>query len=687
MGDKSIKVSGFNGFAIPNQTLSERFSIDSFFTTLSRLNSLRVLCLVSLGIWGPIPDKIHRLYSLEYLDLSSNFFFGSVPPKISEMVKLQTLILDDNFLNGTVPSWFDSLVDLSVLSLSNNQLIGTLPSSLQRITTLTNLTIANNDISGKLPDLVPLRSLYVLDLSGNKLTSTLPTMPKGLVMLFLFNNSFSGGIPQQYGQLQGLQNLDLSSNFLTGMPPVKLFSLPNISYLNLASNMLRGSLSNHLSCGSKLEFIDISNNKFTGGLPSCLSNKSDKRLVEFDGNCLSIDMQNQHEQSHCEKVKSVKSKQSRGNTAILIGVIIGIVVLSLLLILGLLLLLKNFCPRGMSEQHLLHKAVQDSSVAGYSFELSTNASFISQAANLARQGHQVCQSFSLEELIEATNNFDNSAFLGEGSYGQLYKGRLMNGTEVAIRCLQLSKKFSIRNVRLRLDLLYKLQHPHLVCHLGHCLDSGGQGDYNLNKVYLVSEFVPNGTFRDHLSENSLGEVLNWPQRLTILIGVAKAVHFLHTGIIPGFFNNRLKSNNILLNQHQMAKLSDYGMSIISEGTENFVAKGDSYKSWQMTSLEDDAYSFGFIILEAVVGPSQSASREAFLLKEMTTLQSLDGRKRIVEPAVLSTSSQESLSIVISIMQKCISPDASRPSFEDILWNLQYAAQVQATADGEQRSDK
>lgn len=50
----------------------------------------------------------------------------------------------------------------------------------------------------------------------------------------------------------------------------------------------------------------------------------------------------------------------------------------------------------------------------------------------------------------------------------------------------------------------------------------------------------------------------------MLIGVAKAVHFLHTGVIPGFFNNRLKTNNILLNEHGNAKLSDYGLSIISE---------------------------------------------------------------------------------------------------------------------------
>lgn len=50
----------------------------------------------------------------------------------------------------------------------------------------------------------------------------------------------------------------------------------------------------------------------------------------------------------------------------------------------------------------------------------------------------------------------------------------------------------------------------------------------------------------------------------MLINIAKAVHFLHTGMIPGFFKNRLKSDNILLSENWMAKLSDYGLSIISE---------------------------------------------------------------------------------------------------------------------------
>lgn len=70
----------------------------------------------------------------------------------------------------------------------------------------------------------------------------------------------------------------------------------------------------------------------------------------------------------------------------------------------------------------------------------------------------------------------------------------------------------------------------------------------------------------------------------------------------------------------------------------------------------------------------------------SSLQTQDGQKQIVESTVLSTCSQESLSVVISLMNKCICPDSSRPSFEDVLWNLQYAAQVQATADIGQRSE-
>lgn len=401
MGDKPAKVNNFVGFAIANQTLSESFSIDSFVTTLSRLTSLRVLSLVSLGIWGPLPDKIHRLTSLEYLDLSSNHLFGSIPPKISTMVKLYTLVLNDNFFNDTVPNWFNSLSNLTILSLKNNQLKGPFPSSIQQITTLTDLVLSSNKISGKVPSLDTLSNLHVLDLSGNNLDSNLPAMPKGLVMAFLRNNSFSGEIPRQYNQLSQLQHLDMSFNKLSGKPPAALFSFPNISYLNLASNMLSGSVPDHLRCGSKLLFVDISNNRLTGGLPYCLSTESDKRVVEFGGNCLSIDLDHQYAESNCVKIPG-KSKQSGGkNFGILAGLIIVILVVVVLLAFGFLIVCRRYCPRGISEQHLLHKAAQDKSATGFSSELLTNAS----RSSMNKNHRQTLQKLGFSLQISFKNNF------------------------------------------------------------------------------------------------------------------------------------------------------------------------------------------------------------------------------------------------------------------------------------------
>lgn len=96
-------------------------------------------------------------------------------------------------------------------------------------------------------------------------------------------------------------------------------------------------------------------------------------------------------------------------------------------------------------------------------------------------------------MLTANASFKSSVIL------QLFKGKLENGSYVAIRSLALSKKCSIQNLRAKLDLLSKLQHPNLVSLLGHCIDGGGQEDPNSHKLHLVYEYVPNGNYRTHLS--------------------------------------------------------------------------------------------------------------------------------------------------------------------------------------------
>ncbi|PON52947.1 LRR domain containing protein, partial [Trema orientale] len=84
-----------------------------------------------------------------------------------------------------------------------------------------------------------------------------------------------------------------------------------ISYLNVASNKLSGSLTDKLNCGAKLGLVDISSNRLMGGNPHCLASNSDKRVVKYNGNCLSMDSEHQHHGSYCrETIKGDKS--SRG---------------------------------------------------------------------------------------------------------------------------------------------------------------------------------------------------------------------------------------------------------------------------------------------------------------------------------------------------------------------------------------
>ncbi|KAA8530118.1 hypothetical protein F0562_004827 [Nyssa sinensis] len=533
-----------------------------FIVVKSKNSQMQALLQLRKHLEYPLPLEIWENYSEDLCNLSSAppmsitcqdnsvtelKIMGDKLAKISRLVKLHTLTLDSNFFNDTVPNWLNSFSNLTILSLKRNRLKGQFPSSICRITTLADIALSHNELSGKLPDLSTLTSLHLLDLRQNHLDSELPLLPEGLTTVLLSKNSLSGKIPDQFGKLNQLQHLDLSFNLLSGTPPSALFSLPNISYLNLASNMLSGTLPDHISCGGELGYVDISTNRLIGALPSCLDGTSNDRVVEFGGNCLSVDTQYQYQELHCKEANMERRQSWRKGIGVLVGVIGGTFIGMVLLAVGLFILYRRYCSQGALEQHTLPNVVQDDTPAGISSEILANARLISQSAKLGTQGAPVYQLFSLEELEESTNKFDQSTFLGEGSIGKLYKGRLQNGTYVAIRSLTLFRKYSIRNLKLR--------------------------------VFLIYEYVPNGNFRTHLSESCPERGLKWSDRLAILIGVAKAVYFLHAGVIPASFSNRLKTNNILLDEHWIAKLSDYGMSIITDEIEKLEAKGDGPKSW------------------------------------------------------------------------------------------------------------
>jgi hypothetical protein len=111
-----------------------------------------------------------------------------------------------------------------------------------------------------------------------------------------------------------------------------------------------------------------------GAFPSSLSNVSENRVVKSDGNCLSGSLKHQHAVSYCTEAHD-KTKSHR--VGFFVGVIVGILVILVLLGLCIVFTCKRYYSKGISEQHLLHKSVQDSFSAGFSSELIANASTLS----------------------------------------------------------------------------------------------------------------------------------------------------------------------------------------------------------------------------------------------------------------------------------------------------------------------
>ncbi|KAL7207773.1 hypothetical protein ACSBR1_029675 [Camellia fascicularis] len=173
--------------------------------------------------------------------------------------------------------------------------------------------------------------------------------------------------------------------------------------------------------------------------------------------------------------------------------------------------------------------------------------------------------FTLEEMEDATNNFDPSNLAREGSQGQLYRGWLRDSSICLVKCLKLKQKHSQQNLQQHMEVISKLRHRHLVSVLGHCIVTFQNHHPNTaSTVFIVLKHVANGSLRDHLTDWIKREHLNWPQRMGIAVGIARVIQFLHSGITPGMYGNDLKIENILLDKTLTAKISSYNISLPSK---------------------------------------------------------------------------------------------------------------------------
>ncbi|XP_054804402.1 probable inactive leucine-rich repeat receptor-like protein kinase At3g03770 [Prosopis cineraria] len=670
--------------------LPRNFSVDSFFKTLARLPNLKVLTLVSLGIWGPLPAKISHLASLEIVNMSSNCLYGSIPQELSSLSNLHTLILDENMLAGQLPNWMDSFPALTVLSLKNNRFNGSLPDSLGSLENLRILSLANNHFYGMVPDLSRLKNLEVLDLDSNAFGPQFPQLGTKLATLILRNNSFRSGIPSEVTSYYQLERLDISLNTFVGPFQPALLSLPSITYLNISRNKLTGMVFENMSCNSELEVVDLSSNLLTGKLPRCLGSNSSDRTVQYARNCLDGADQNQNPQPFCHTEALAvgilpERKKHKGLSKLVLSVGIAGGAVGVGALLGLILFLVK---RGNTKSKIKNPPVRfisENAASGYTSQLLSNARYISQTMKLGAVGLPTYRTFSLEEIETATNYFNTASFIGESSHGQMYRGQLKNGSLVAITCVKMGKGYSTQSFMQQIELMSKLRHRHLASALGHCFECY-LDDSSVSRIFLVFEYVPNGTLKSWISDENPSKSLGWTQRIAAVIGVAKGIQFLQTGILPGVYSNNLRITDVLLDQNLVAKICSYNLPLLSNlgkvGHGNSSSKSKSPKVNKSNKHEDksDIYDLGVILLELILGRTMESKNDVdtlINLLQASIVADDDARRSVVDPVVRRASLDQSLKTVMEICVRCLAKEAEeRPSIEDVLWNLQFAAQVQ-----------
>ncbi|XP_012078262.1 probable receptor-like protein kinase At1g11050 [Jatropha curcas] len=215
--------------------------------------------------------------------------------------------------------------------------------------------------------------------------------------------------------------------------------------------------------------------------------------------------------------------------------------------------------------------------------------------------------FHLSELERATNGFLQKNFIGQGTYGVVYKGTLADGTIIAVKQMQDLDSQGDEEFSNEVEIISKIRHRNLLSLRGCCVAS----DHLKGKRrYLVYDFMSNGSLSDHLSSDYSRKQLTWPQRKNIVLDVAKGLAYLHYGLKPAIYHRDIKTTNILLDQEMKAKVADFGLAKQSldgqshlttrvAGTHGYLAP--EYALYGQLTEKSDVYSFGIVILEIMSG--------------------------------------------------------------------------------------
>ncbi|GER50963.1 receptor kinase-like protein [Striga asiatica] len=275
----------------------------------------------------------------------------------------------------------------------------------------------------------------------------------------------------------------------------------------------------------------------------------------------------------------------------------------------------------------IHNSVQPTIAGPNSAQTQPGSGPPSRSSTLRRQGSLLmrrqrsgtssanrAEEFSFSELSRATNDFSSENKIGSGSFGVVYRGKLGDGREVAIKRSEngrKAKKFQEKESAFESELsfLSRVHHKHLVRLVGFCEEK--------DERLLVYEYMKNGALHDHLHgkhnvEKSSSVLNSWKMRIKVALGGARGVEYLHSYAVPPIIHRDIKSSNILLDENWDARVSDFGLSLMgpqggggfyrpekAAGTVGYI--DPEYYGLNVLTAKSDVYGLGVVLLELLTG--------------------------------------------------------------------------------------
>nr|GEX44388.1 G-type lectin S-receptor-like serine/threonine-protein kinase CES101 [Tanacetum cinerariifolium] len=220
--------------------------------------------------------------------------------------------------------------------------------------------------------------------------------------------------------------------------------------------------------------------------------------------------------------------------------------------------------------------------------------------------------FTFQSISSATSSFSNTNKLGEGGFGAVYKGKLADGQEVAVKRLSKSSGQGIKEFKNETELIAKLQHTNLVKLIGCCVEK--------QEKILVYEYMPNNSLDFFLFDPSKKGLLDWNNRFVIIDGIAQGLLYLHRFSRLRVIHRDLKASNILLDDYLKPKISDFGMAKLfgnneSEANTSRVVGTRGYMPPEYliegtVSTKIDVFGFGVLLLEIISSKMNHGSYDA-----------------------------------------------------------------------------